>query len=398
MRFPAVLVISLIILSAVSDYLLWLIIKKHSKSKLLKYIHLTVAGLALLALFAALVAPVKSIGHTLFFTFMWSIFAYMSIYIPKAVYLIFYGLSSVPLIFKRKRVKSVLWIGAALSVITFITVWWGVIYTRNTIEIKNVQIVSDRLPASFDGFKIAQFSDIHVGSYNGETDFVEKVVNTINGLNADLVVFTGDIVNQETKELDPYIDILSGIRSKLGVYTILGNHDYGDYKIWSSDKEQAENNALLQEYFKRMKWNALNNDYCFIKQGTDSLALIGVENWGDPPFKTYCDLSVSYPNLNDDNFKILLSHNPAHWKAEIIGNTNIDLMMAGHTHAMQSQISIFGYRFSPAWFRYHEWGGLYTSESGTQKLYVNIGLGQVALPARFGTAYPEITLFELKSK
>ena len=398
MRFPAVLVVSLIILSFIVDYLLYGIIKKNGENKVIKYSHLSISAFFILTLFVALVAPLKSIGDGLFFAFMWGVLTYISVYAPKIVYLLFYGISLIPKRYGRKRIKPVSVIGLLLSIVIFVTMWTGAFYTKNTIEVKNVDIVSGKIPEVFDGYKIAQFSDLHVGSYNRDTDFVEKVVATLNNLDADLIVFTGDIVNKETDELLPYIELLSQIKAKDGVYTILGNHDYGDYKTWSSDSIKQANNDSLQSCFHKMDWIPLNNEYCYLKHGLDSIALIGVENWGDPPFKTYGNLKGAYPDLNDSNYKILLSHNPAHWRAEVLPDSNIDLMLAGHTHGMQSQISIFGYRFSPAWFRYKEWGGLYSSDSGDQLLYVNIGLGQVALPARFGSAYPEITVLELKSK
>lgn len=398
MRFPVILVVSLIIVSFFADFLLYRIIAKQSKSKLLKYFHVTVSAFFMLTLFVALFAPLKSISNSMFFMFMWSVLTYISVYAPKTIYLISYGISIIPEHYGKKRLKSIGVVGIFLSLFVFIAMWWGAVYTKNTIEIKNVEIQSDKIPDSFNGYRIAQFSDLHVGSYDGDITFLNKVVETLNQLDVDMIVFTGDIVNQESVELSPFIDILSNLKTKDGVYAILGNHDYGDYKIWPSDSAKQFNNDLLQAYFKEMNWISLNNDYRFIRHNTDSIALIGVENWGDPPFKTYGNLKESYPDLNDDNYKILLSHNPAHWRAEVLKDTNIDLMLAGHTHGMQSQISIFGLRLSPAWFRYKEWGGLYHSETGKQLLYVNIGLGQVALPARFGNAYPEITVLELKAQ
>lgn len=398
MRFPVILVVSLIIVSFFADFLLYRIIAKQSKSKLLKYFHVTVSAFFMLTLFIALFTPLKSISNNVFFMFMWGVLTYISVYASKTIYLISYGISIIPEYYGKKRLKSIGVVGIFLSLFVFIAMWWGAVYTKNTIEIKNVEIQSEKIPDSFNGYRIAQFSDLHVGSYDGDITFLNKVVETLNQLNVDMIVFTGDIVNQESVELSPFIDILSNLKTKDGVYAILGNHDYGDYKIWPSDSAKQFNNDLLQAYFKKMNWISLNNDYRFIRHNADSIALIGVENWGDPPFKTYGNLKDSYPDLNDDNYKILLSHNPAHWRAEVLKDTNIDLMLAGHTHGMQSQISIFGLRFSPAWFRYKEWGGIYHSETGKQLLYVNIGLGQVALPARFGNAYPEITVLELKAQ
>ncbi len=249
------------------------------------------------------------------------------------------------------------------------------------------------LPEDFDGYKIVQFSDFHVGTYGSDTAFVSEVVDVMNGLGADAIFFTGDIVNRRTGELTPFVKPLSRLHAPDGVYSILGNHDYGDYCTWESDADKAENLEEMKSLQKEMGWELLNNSTVYLREGADSIALVGVENWGEPPFKAYGDLDKAYPNQSDSVFKILLTHNPMHWVERISGNdtVNIDLALSGHTHAMQMQIG----GWSPSKWRYPTWGGLYGDESGAHKLYVNIGLGTVAIPARIG-ATPEITLITLK--
>ena len=187
--------------------------------------------------------------------------------------------------------------------------------------------------------------------------------------------------------------MLSGLKAKNGVYSILGNHDYGDYVPWKNVSEKLEDRKLLRIKEKEMGWRMLNNESVYLYSGNDSVALIGVENWGEPPFPKYGNLRAAYPDLNDDCFKILLTHNPMHWDEEVISGTNIDLSFSGHTHAMQIKLQLGDWRYSPAEIRYPRWSGLY--REGNQYLYVNEGIGCVFMPMRVG-ATPEITVIRLK--
>ena len=266
--------------------------------------------------------------------------------------------------------------------------------TRNSIKVNEVAVSFPELPLQFNGYRIVQISDMHVGSFGNDTTFVSKVVNTINDLHPDLILFTGDIVNRESDELIPFVNTLSRLNAPDGVISVLGNHDYGDYKKWSSEKAKTDNLSLMRSLQNDMGWTLLDNDYRLIFNSDDSIAVIGVENWGEPPFSRYGDLKKAYPNLNDSVFKILLTHNPSHWLAEVTPSTNINLSLSGHTHAMQIMFDLGKHKFSPAKWKYDQWGGLY--DNNGQKLYVNIGLGEVGIPARFG-ATPEITLITLKA-
>ncbi|MDE6071545.1 MAG: metallophosphoesterase [Muribaculaceae bacterium] len=343
---------------------------------------------------------------------MWMLYIYFSIYVPKFIYLLISVASHLcGRFFCRKRNKIGYYgsvAGAAVAILMCAGMWIGVLYTRKAIEVNEVEIASPKLPAAFDGYRIVQFSDAHVGTWGNDTTFISELVNEINGLKPDLVLFTVDIVNRNTEELLPFVEVLGRIKAKDGVISVLGNHDYGDYMTWDNDEAHKENNRLLHTWEKAMGWDLLNNDYRYIVNGPDSIAVIGVENWGEPPFHQYGRLKESYlptgdaaTDLNNDRFKILLSHNPEHWNREVTNISNIDLTLAGHTHAMQSEIRLFGCKWSPAVFRYPYWGGLYTRQNHTgtvSNLYVNIGCGEVGIPARFGAAYPELTLITLRSE
>ena len=340
---------------------------------------------------------------------MWMIYTYFSVYVSKLLYVVF---SAVGRLFrsirKGRRVNYGVYAGIPLSLVAFIFMWWGALFTRNEIVVENVTVVSGRLPQKFNGYRIVQFSDAHVGTWGNDTSFVSRLVDRINSLDPDLIVFTGDVVNRETSEMEPFLSVLSRLKARDGVYSVLGNHDYGDYMDWSFPSERDSNNALMRMWQRQIGWRMLNNGHTFISRQGDSIALIGVENWGEPPFRQYGRLAEAYSgnsesasNLRDGRFKILLSHNPEHWNREVSKTTDIDLTLSGHTHAMQMVFKIFGYEWSPSKWRYPQWKGMYerVSEKGdTTRLYVNIGCGEVGIPARFGTAYPEITEITLKNR
>lgn len=278
------------------------------------------------------------------------------------------------------------YIGMLGALTGFVLILYGAAIGKTAFVIHDVPIHSSAIPASFEDYKIVQVSDLHVGSWKGNEEALRRAVGLINGLNADLVVFTGDLVNNRTNELDGFEEILSEIKGKDGVYSVLGNHDYGTYYQWNSPEEQTANLLDLKEREKVMNWKMLNNEHVMLYRGNDSIALIGVENDGEPPFSQHGDLKKAMSGV-DASYKILLSHNPTHWRREVL-STDIDLMLAGHTHAMQMAWG----QHSPASYKYPEWGGLYSE--GNQLLYVNVGLGFIGIPLRIG-AWPEITVFTL---
>ncbi len=325
---------------------------------------------------------------------MWLLFAYLTTLVPKAIFILFDLWGSIPRLFNRHRWSLLSILGGLVACVSFGAMWWGALVNRLDVEVKPVNIEITDLPESFESYRIVQISDLHVGSYFN-TKYVHRLVKSINELAPDLIVFTGDIVNRRTNEIYPFVDALSSLKASDGVVSILGNHDYGDYYNWDSDSAKIQSLNEMIEVQKQMGWNLLLNEHLFLHQGSDSIAVIGVENVGDPPFTVYGDLKASYPDLSDNVVKILLSHNPVHWANEIANknDVNIDLTLSGHTHAMQ--IELLG--LSPAKIRYDNWGGLYFDDEKKHKLYVNVGVGTVALPMRLG-ATPEVTLFTLTRK
>ncbi|MCM1152716.1 MAG: metallophosphoesterase [Muribaculum sp.] len=392
------------VISILLDWIIWLDFKKFAHFKISSKIYAFSSVICWIFLTVTLCMPRRDVDEGIS-TIMWMLYAYLSIYISKLVYVICSLVGRIPVIWKRPRINSGLWAGLPLGFLTFIMIWWGALVGRYEIRVNEVTIDSPKVPKAFNGYRIVQFSDSHVGTWGSDTTFVAQLVDSINSIKPDLIVFTGDIVNRETSEILPFVNTLSRLRAKDGVYSILGNHDYGDYITWQFPEQRIANNKRLAEIQAKMGWTLLNNKNIPLIHHNDTIMLIGVENWGEPPFHQYGDLNKAYPsspdscfNQNDDRFKILLTHNPEHWRQEVSKNTNIDLSLSGHTHAMQFMVTIGKYRWSPAQYRYKQWGGLYekTAKDGTPiRIYVNIGNGEVGLPFRIG-ATPEITVLTLR--
>ena len=303
---------------------------------------------------------------------------FLCINVPKALFSIL-----MPLVKKTA-------IGLGIALLTMAYLIFGATEGKQYFQVKKTTIESKDVPQAFDGYRIVQLSDMHVGSWNGNTQAMEKAVSIINDLQPDLIVFTGDLVNNLASELDNFIPVFSKLKAKDGVYSVLGNHDYSTYIHWENPEDQKEELVRLKQKQAEMGWTMLNNQHVKLYNQNDSIALIGVENSGRPPFPDYAKLSEAMQGT-EDMFQILLSHDPTHWRREVLPQTDIELMLAGHTHAMQTKI--FG--FTPAQFIYAENDGLY--QEGEQMLYVNIGLGHLLYPMRLG-AWPEITLLTLKKK
>jgi predicted MPP superfamily phosphohydrolase len=255
--------------------------------------------------------------------------------------------------------------------------------------IRRVTISSPRIPKAFDGYRIVQFSDFHAGSWNANGRAVKRGVDSILAQRPDVILFTGDLVNNLATEVDPFIRILSQLQAPDGVYSVLGNHDYSLYIPWERESDRLGNLQSLKDKQAEMGWRLLNNEHTILRRGGDSIALAGVENSGNPPFPNVSDLPRALQGTQG-MFTILMSHDPTHWRREVLPQSEVDLMLAGHTHDMQ--IRLFG--FSPSRFVYPEHDGLYAEDG--QRLFVNIGVGHLLFPMRIG-AWPEITVFTLKS-
>ena len=394
MRLPLLLILPVLVICLLVDWYIcravWLRCKVHAG--FWRRFALWTSVLLNAALVVAIVWPKKSASDADLSWLMWSLYAYFSVYVPKLVFIVFDLIGKIPTLFKHPRLKALGRTGIALAVIIFGAMWWGALINRYNIDVREVDMVDPTLPEAFDGLRLVQISDIHTGSFGTDTAFVAKLVDRANALGPDMIVFTGDVVNRKTAELTPFISPLSRLSAPMGVYSILGNHDYGDYYRWETPEAKEANMKLLRDMQRQMKWQLLDNESRTFRRGADSLVLIGVENIGDPPFPRYGNLEQAYKSLGDSAFKVLLSHNPAHWTddIELADSVNIALTLAGHTHAMQ--ITLPG-GWSPASFRYRTWGGLYGREG--KRLYVNIGAGEVGIPARIG-ATPEITVITLR--
>lgn len=292
--------------------------------------------------------------------------------------------------FKERR-DFLLKLGMGVASIPFASMLYGITKGKYNYTVKKVILNFPNLPKAFDGFKLVQISDIHSGSFDSVDD-VQRGVDLINEQNADVVMFTGDLVNGDSREIVPFIDTFKSINAQ--VYSVLGNHDYSDYNKWESKKAKMENADLMDVYHKEMDFHLLKNENVKLKRGSEEISLIGVENWGKG-FKQRGDLDKALMGVEEEDFKILLSHDPTHWDLKTIPHkSHIDLTLAGHTHGMQFGVDIPGFKWSPVKYRYDRWSGLY--EKGKQYLYVNKGFGFLGFPGRVGM-WPEITVIELKN-
>jgi predicted MPP superfamily phosphohydrolase len=286
--------------------------------------------------------------------------------------------------------------GLVMAGLPFVTMNYGMISNNvYDYQVKRKKIVIPNLPKSFDGIKIGQISDVHSGSFFDKVA-VQGGIDLLNAEKCDIVFFTGDLVNDQTSEMLDYTNIFDKIKAPMGVYSILGNHDYGDYKQWPSVQAKKKNLEDLYEVHKNLGWDLLLNENRIIEQSGDKIAIVGVENWGSNlRFPRKGDLVKAKENTDEAAVKLLLSHDPSHWRAQVLkDHKDIDMMFAGHTHGMQFGIEFGDFKWSPAQYVYPEWSGLYEHEK--QKLYVNVGYGFLGYPGRIGIL-PEVTVFELKS-
>lgn len=397
MRIPLIIaIIALALNIGIDAYIARSIRRVFGKARRAVKAHIIISVVAAAALAFLICLPKKEVSQAGLTVIMWALFGYLSIYAAKLTFIVCdsAGLLVRAILRRRNRAAVAAVVGCIAALSVFIALWWGALVTRYDIEVKPVSVAVSGLPDTFDGYTIAQISDLHVGSYGTDTTYVSRLVDSINALQPDIIVFTGDIVNRTTAELHPFVAPLSRLQAPDGVLSILGNHDYGDYYEWDSPQAKTDNMRLMHQLQQQMRWHLLDNETIMLHRGTDSLAVIGVQNVGDPPFPIYGSLSKAYPAISDAAVKVLLSHNPVHWTDSIANRPEVDvaLTLSGHTHAMQIACG----RFSPAALRYKTWGGLYTDSLG-RALYVNIGIGEVAFPARVG-ATPEITLITLHKK
>ena len=284
------------------------------------------------------------------------------------------------------------WTGMAFGGGLFGSLLYG-FTNKYRYQLMRVALQFDNLPQAFKGLKVVHISDIHSGSFTDKAA-VRKGVEKIKKANPDIILFTGDLVNNTADEMENYIDLFAELQAPMGVYSVLGNHDYGDYVRWDDDAKKVANLEKLKKIHADMGWRLLMNENVILEKDGQSIALLGVENWGAKAnFPKYGRLEDAYQGAEGQPFKILMSHDPSHWDAEVRKKyPDIDLTLSGHTHGMQFGVEMPGFRWSPAQYIYDQWAGLY--ENGKQKLYVNRGYGFLGYPGRVGIL-PEITVLEL---
>ena len=336
---------------------------------------------------------------------------FLAVFVPKLIIIIFMfgediarffvgifmkvaGSSETPFMGSRRKFVSTMALGVAA--IPFASLLYGMFWGKYNYRVFKYVLEFDDLPEAFDGYKITQLSDIHSGSFDNR-EKVKYGIKLANEQQSDLIVFTGDLVNNVAEELDEWKDIFSTLEARDGVFSVLGNHDYGDYVSWESKEEKAKNLNKLKAIQNEMGWKLLLNENHFIQRGGDKIALLGVENWGLNGFVQFGDLDKALNGVSESDFKVLLSHDPSHWQAQVKKDPrNIHLTMSGHTHGMQFGIEIPGvFKWSPIQYRYENWAGIY-QELG-RYINVNRGFGFLGYPGRVGI-WPEISVIQLKKK
>ena len=357
--------------------------------------------------------PSQSPTGSLYFQYLFG--AFVLLYVPKLVFVVFHLLNDLqraaiwgaeqirgrfftsPAEYQSPGISRAVFlsrVGLALAAIPLAGIVHGIFEGRYRHVVRKVKIKAPNIPAEFNGVRIAQISDLHLGSFLDNRSRVESAIRSINDLECDILVFTGDMVNNTADEAAPWTEVLGELRAPLGKFAVLGNHDYGDYYSWPSADEKAQNLDQLKTHIGAMGFKLLLNEHVKISRNSnEAIELIGVENWGLGGFSQYGKLSKALEGTNPENFQVLLSHDPSHWDGEVLSKSKIDLTLSGHTHGMQFGVEVPGLRWSPVQYRYPRWAGLY--DENKRWLYVNRGFGYIGFPGRVGI-FPEITVFTLE--
>lgn len=315
-------------------------------------------------------------------------------FIPKLIFvIIIYIFYFINYVFpETESLFIITLIGLFSGFLPFFVILYGVFRTLYRFKIHRVELNFKALPKPFNGLSIVHISDLHLGSFNYRYHILDRAIKSINLLKPDYIFFTGDLVNNHAWELKGWASVLKQLAAKKGKFAVLGNHDYGDYSQWKTNKAKQDNFNSITYFFKKIDFKLLLNEAECIEIGNEKITIIGVENWGKSPFKQYGNLQKAMSHVNNIPFKILLSHDPTHWSEEVIKKTNIALTLSGHTHGMQAGFQYRKLKWSPIKYIYKHWAGLYNHNN--QYLYVNRGLGWLGFPGRLGMR-PEITLIEL---
>lgn len=292
-----------------------------------------------------------------------------------------------------ERRKFIINAATLTASIPFISLSYGMLQGRFSFRVNNISIPSPNLPNKFNKFRIVQISDIHLGSFIGFESRLTEMVTVVNNQNPDLIIFTGDLINNFSEEIAPFISTLKQLQAKIGMVAILGNHDYGDYCEWETPELKELEQTKIKNAFKEIGFKLLLNESISITIEDEEIAICGVENWGKPPFPQYGDLNKAAQGIDNFAYKILLTHDPDHWEAEVLNKRPFNLTLSGHTHGFQMGFIWGNNQWSPAKLKFNYWGGLY--HINNQFLYVNSGIGSLGIPARIGMP-PEITTLILK--
>ena len=318
----------------------------------------------------------------------------VSSFIPKIIFIIIISFLyfSNHMLSEKESLIVIPIIGLLAGFLPFFVIIYAIFKALYRFKIHHLQIKSKVIPDSFQGLRVIHISDLHLGSFNFRYHILERAVNLINHLKPDLIFFTGDLVNNFAWELKGWGQILDKLEAKEGKFAVLGNHDYGDYSSWASPELKKSNFESIKYFYKKIGFRLLLNEGESIYKDKVEIAILGVENWGHPPFKKYGDLSKALEPMKQIPFKILLSHDPTHWPEEVVEHTDICLTLSGHTHGMQAGVNLKNKQWSPIKYKYKHWAGLH--KEGDQYLNVNRGLGWLGFPGRLGMR-PEITCIDI---
>lgn len=315
----------------------------------------------------------------------------VSSFIPKIIFVVI-----ISLLYYSNYIlsdsKSLIWIpiaGLIAGFLPFFVIVYATLKGLYRFKVYNITLKNKALK----NLRIVQISDLHLGSFRSQYKVFDRAITMINELEPDFIFFTGDLVNNYAWELKGWEESFKNLKAKRGKFAILGNHDYGDYSTWRSSEEKQINFDAIKGFFEEIGFSLLLNEAETVIVNSQEIAIVGVENWGKPPFKQYGDLSKALAGVTDVSIKILLSHDPSHWKEEVLRHPDIFLTLSGHTHGMQAGVSIAGKQWSPIKYKYREWAGLY--QENNQFLYVNRGLGWMGFPGRLGMR-PEITCIDFE--
>ncbi len=406
LRFSLVVLVLLLI-----DWYAWrgihtaLALRDNTLQKVARWSYWSIS-LAMLLVIVVSFMRLEQINGPRNYTYLYSVIGVaILLLLPKVVIILFHGLEDFFQVVRwawvklapgagdghdPDRLRFLSRLGLMLAAIPFAGVLYGLTRGWRTFNVVHVPIHSAKLPKAFDGLRIVQISDMHLGSFPGHTNMVRHGMQLINEQQPDLILFTGDLVNNYAVEVDPWANELASLQASIGKFAILGNHDNGDYSRWPSQAEKKANLARLAGYWKQAGFRLLLDEHVEIKREEASIALIGVQNWGTR-FQKYGDLAKAVQGTDPGQFRVLMTHDPTHWDAQVRA-TGIDLSLAGHTHGAQFGVTVNGHTYSPAQWVYEQWAGLY--EKDGLQLYVNRGFGFIGFPGRVGMP-PEITVFTL---